>query len=288
MFFDILLSVLTKWGSFTVWFWHNNFCELVLTGGGGKLRWCIEIYYTVYVGFLKVVFVDFYIYFFASLVFFFAVLVITSVNLVYSVLALIVVFLLSTVVFVYLGVDFIAFLVIIVYVGAIAVLFLFVIMIVNFYRVDHNFVFTDVCIVLAIISFIFTIGVYFFPLFVGYGVSYLFGVFIFDLTYLVLYVFNGVEDYFLDFEDHSILVFDWVFWLCSVDFKFLNFNVLQDLGFFLFSYCAVVLVWVGVVLFIGTVGVLYILCFFFESDRQRQDLTDQLLRLGRLDLVYYR
>src|ERR1700743_2176684 len=58
-------------------------------------------------------------------------LVITSKNSVHSVLYLILVFLLCSLLFIYLGADFIGLIILIVYIGAIAVLFLFVVMMLN-------------------------------------------------------------------------------------------------------------------------------------------------------------
>ena len=58
-------------------------------------------------------------------------LVIISKNTVQSVLYLILVFLLCSLLFIYLGADFIGLILLIVYIGAISVLFLFVIMMLN-------------------------------------------------------------------------------------------------------------------------------------------------------------
>jgi NADH-quinone oxidoreductase subunit J len=57
--------------------------------------------------------------------------VILSSNIIQSVLYLILVFLLSSILFIYLGADFIGLIILIVYIGAIAVLFLFVVMMLN-------------------------------------------------------------------------------------------------------------------------------------------------------------
>src|ERR1700754_3051767 len=58
-------------------------------------------------------------------------LVITSKNTVQSVLYLILVFLLCSILFIYIGADFIGLIILIVYIGAISVLFLFIIMMLN-------------------------------------------------------------------------------------------------------------------------------------------------------------
>src|SRR5947199_1046617 len=57
--------------------------------------------------------------------------VIFSKNIIQSVLYLIMVFFLTSLLFIYLGADFIGFIILIVYIGAIAVLFLFVVMMLN-------------------------------------------------------------------------------------------------------------------------------------------------------------
>jgi len=54
-----------------------------------------------------------------------------SKNIIQSVLYLILVFLLSSIIFIYLGADFIGLIILIVYIGAISVLFLFIVMMLN-------------------------------------------------------------------------------------------------------------------------------------------------------------
>ena len=68
-------------------------------------------------------------------------LVITSKNTVQSVLYLILVFLLCSLLFIYLGADFIGLIILIVYIGAIAVLFLFVVMMLNIRLLENTFFF---------------------------------------------------------------------------------------------------------------------------------------------------
>lgn len=68
---------------------------------------------------------------FISLILISAICVILSKNIIQSVLYLILVFLLSSILFIYLGADFIGLIILIVYIGAIAVLFLFVVMMLN-------------------------------------------------------------------------------------------------------------------------------------------------------------
>lgn len=72
-----------------------------------------------------------FVFLFVSGIVVFSVLVVSVRNPVYSVLSLIVVFCCTTVVFLFLGLEFIAITLLVVYVGAIAVLFLFVVMMLN-------------------------------------------------------------------------------------------------------------------------------------------------------------
>jgi NADH-quinone oxidoreductase subunit J len=68
---------------------------------------------------------------FLSLILLAAICVIFSKNIIQSVLYLILVFFLCSLLFIYLGADFIGLIILIVYIGAIAVLFLFVVMMLN-------------------------------------------------------------------------------------------------------------------------------------------------------------
>jgi NADH-quinone oxidoreductase subunit J len=89
-------------------------------------------------------------------------LVITSRNTVQSVLYLILVFLLCSLLFIYLGADFIGLIIIIVYIGAIAVLFLFVVMMLNIRVLENSFNFTIYIPILIFLSLIFIFQVIFF------------------------------------------------------------------------------------------------------------------------------
>ena len=82
-------------------------------------------------------------------------LVITSRNTVQSVLYLILVFLLCSLLFIYLGADFIGLIIIIVYIGAIAVLFLLVVMMLNIRLLENSFNFTIYIPILIFLSLIF-------------------------------------------------------------------------------------------------------------------------------------
>src|ERR1044072_2562743 len=95
------------------------------------------------------------------------ILVITSKNTVQSVLYLILVFLLCSLLFIYLGADFIGLIILIVYIGAIAVLFLFVVMMLNIRLLENTFnfsIYIPVIIFLSLI-FIFQVIYFFFSIF---------------------------------------------------------------------------------------------------------------------------
>lgn len=93
-------------------------------------------------------------------------LVIFSKNTVQSVLYLILVFLLCSLLFIYLGADFIGLIILIVYIGAIAVLFLFVVMMLNIRLLEDSFniyiyipiiIFFSLIIIFQVIYFFFNI-----------------------------------------------------------------------------------------------------------------------------------
>jgi NADH-quinone oxidoreductase subunit J len=91
-----------------------------------------------------------------------SILIITSKNTVSSVLYLILVFLLCSLLFIYLGADFIGLIILIVYIGAIAVLFLFVVMMLNIRLLENSFNFSIYIPITIILSLIFIIQVIYF------------------------------------------------------------------------------------------------------------------------------
>src|ERR1700712_3354408 len=97
-----------------------------------------------------------------SLVLAAALLVITSKNTVSSVLYLILVFLLRSLLFIYLGADFIGLIILIVYIGAIAVLFLFVVMMLNIRLLENSFSFSIYIPIIAFLSLIFLLQIIYF------------------------------------------------------------------------------------------------------------------------------
>jgi len=92
-----------------------------------------------------------------------ALLVIISKNTVQSVLYLILVFLLCSLLFIYLGADFLGLIILIVYIGAIAVLFLFVVMMLNIRLLENVFNFSIYMPLVLLLSLIFIFQfIYFF------------------------------------------------------------------------------------------------------------------------------
>jgi NADH-quinone oxidoreductase subunit J len=89
-------------------------------------------------------------------------LVITSKNTVQSVLYLILVFLLCSLLFIYLGADFIGLIILIVYIGAIAVLFLFVVMMLNIRLLENSFNFSIYMPIIILLSLIFIFQIIYF------------------------------------------------------------------------------------------------------------------------------
>src|ERR1700679_1910701 len=86
----------------------------------------------------------------------------TSKNTVQSVLYLILVFLLCSLLFIYLGADFIGLIILIVYIGAIAVLFLFVVMMLNIRLLENTFFFSIYVPIIIFLSLIFIFQIIFF------------------------------------------------------------------------------------------------------------------------------
>lgn len=97
--------------------------------------------------------------FFNFLIILSAIGVILSKNIIQSVLHLILVFLLCSILFVYLGADFIGLIILIVYIGAIAVLFLFVIMMLNIRILELASTFSIYLPLACFLSFIFFIQI---------------------------------------------------------------------------------------------------------------------------------
>lgn len=107
-------------------------------------------------------------------------LVIMSKNTVQSVLYLILVFLLCSLLFIYLGADFIGLIILIVYIGAIAVLFLFVVMMLNIRLLENSFNFSIYIPIILILSLVF----------IFQAIYYLFNIFDLSESENIIYYFN--------------------------------------------------------------------------------------------------
>lgn len=140
-----------------------------------------------------------------------------SKNTVQSVLYLILVFLLCSLLFIYLGADFIGLIILIVYIGAIAVLFLFVVMMLNIRLLENSFNFSIYIPIILILSL----------------------VFIFQAIYFFFNIFNLVEN------DNLIYYLDWNF----------NNNIqMSSIGELLFNKLYILFIGAALLLFIAMIG----------------------------------
>jgi len=146
-----------------------------------------------------------------------ALLVITSRNTVTSVLYLILVFLLCSLLFIYLGADFIGLILLIVYIGAIAVLFSFVVMMLNIRLLENTFNFSV-----------------YFPVIV-----FLFLIFFFQTIYFFFNVFNIVE------VENLVFYLNW---------NFTNKIQMSSIGELLFNKLYMLFIGAAFLLFIAMVG----------------------------------
>jgi len=144
-------------------------------------------------------------------------LVITSKNTVQSVLYLILVFLLCSLLFIYLGADFIGLIILIVYIGAIAVLFLFVVMMLNIRLLENAFNFTIYIPIIIFLSLIF----------------------IFQIIYFFFNIFNVIE------MENLVYYFDW---------NFSNNIQMSSIGELLFNRLYILFISAAILLFIAMVG----------------------------------
>jgi NADH-quinone oxidoreductase subunit J len=144
-------------------------------------------------------------------------LVITSKNTVQSVLYLILVFLLCSLLFIYLGADFIGLIILIVYIGAIAVLFLFVVMMLNIRLLENSFNFTIYIPIIIFLSLIF----------------------IFQVIYFFFNIFNINE------MENLVYYFNW---------NFSNNIQMSSIGELLFNKLYVIFISAAFLLFIAMIG----------------------------------
>jgi len=144
-------------------------------------------------------------------------LVIFSKNTVQSVLYLILVFLLCSLLFIYLGADFIGLIILIVYIGAIAVLFLFVVMMLNIRLLEDSF---NIYIYIPIIIFISLI-------------------IIFQVIYFFFNIFNIIE------IDNLVYYVNW---------NFSNNVQISSIGELLFNKLYILFIGAAILLFIAMIG----------------------------------
>ena len=146
-----------------------------------------------------------------------SILVITSKNTIQSVLYLILVFLLCSLLFIYLGADFIGLIILIVYIGAIAVLFLFVVMMLNIRILDNTFNFSIYIPIIIFLSLIF----------------------MFQIIYFFFNMFNIVE------IENLVYYSDW---------NFTNHIQISSIGELLFNKLYILFISAAILLFIAMVG----------------------------------
>jgi NADH-quinone oxidoreductase subunit J len=144
-------------------------------------------------------------------------LVITSKNTVQSVLYLILVFLLCSLLFIYLGADFIGLIILIVYIGAIAVLFLFVVMMLNIRLLENSFNFSIYIPIIVFLSLIF----------------------IFQIIYFFLHIFNIIE------IENLVYYSNW---------NFSNNIQMSSIGELLFNKLYILFISAAFLLFIAMIG----------------------------------
>jgi len=144
-------------------------------------------------------------------------LVITSKNTVQSVLYLILVFLLCSLLFIYLGADFIGLIILIVYIGAIAVLFLFVVMMLNIRLLVNSFNFSIYVPIIIFLSLIF----------------------LFQILYFFFNMFNIIE------IESLIYYLNW---------NFSNNIQISSIGVLLFNKLYILFISAAILLFIAMVG----------------------------------
>lgn len=143
--------------------------------------------------------------------------VVASKNTVQSVLYLILVFLLCSLLFIYLGADFIGLIILIVYIGAIAVLFLFVVMMLNIRLLENSFDFSI-----------------YIPIIILLGL-----IFILQSIYFLLSAFNKSSSYKL---------------ISYLDWTFVNQVQISSIGELLFNKLYVLFIVAAFLLFIAMIG----------------------------------
>ena len=173
-------------------------------------------------------------------------LVIFSKNTVQSVLYLILVFLLCSLLFIYLGADFIGLIILIVYIGAIAVLFLFVVMMLNIRLLEDSF---NIYIYIPIIIFISLI-------------------IIFQVIYFFFNIFNIIE------IDNLVYYVNW---------NFSNNVQISSIGELLFNKLYILFIGAAILLFIAMIGAI-VLTMEDTEEINKLKLNEKLLRFNNYNI----
>lgn len=201
--------------------------------------------------------------FISSLFFYVTICVITSTNLIYSIFYMILLFLMTVLILFFLGVDFIAFLILIIYVGAILVLFLFIIMMVQFYTILKNFSLPNLLFSLSCLSFVHFIGMEFLSMYF----------LVKSATPVIFFNFNNLYT-----ENFLYIMILNPYNINNLNLKFLNFNTLEEITFFINSFYVIAFLLCSMILFIGILGVLLLVKTSKESKRKQQFLSEQILK----------
>lgn len=179
-----------------------------------------------------------------SLILIASLLVIISKNTVQSVLYLILVFLLCSLLFIYLGADFIGLIILIVYIGAIAVLFLFVIMMLNIRLLENSFKYYIYIPIIIFISLIF----------------------FFQIIYFFFNNFNMIE------MDNLIYYLNW---------NFSNQIQITSIGELLFNRLYILFIGAAILLFIAMIGA--IILTMDEKDENYIPVKESLTNKNRFN-----
>jgi NADH:ubiquinone oxidoreductase subunit 6 (subunit J) len=154
-----------------------------------------------------------------SLIIISSICVILSKNIIQSILYLILVFLLCSILFIYIGADFIGLIILIVYIGAISVLFLFIVMMLN----------------IRILEIYSTFSIYL-PL-----AFFLCLIFLIQISFIFFYSFNIIEL-------NNLLIY--INWISSTNIK------INLIGQLLFNNYYILFIAATLLLFIAMIGVI--------------------------------
>lgn len=178
-------------------------------------------------------------------------LVIASKNTVQSVLYLILVFLLCSLLFIYLGADFIGLVILIVYIGAIAVLFLFVVMMLNIRLLENTFVFSIHIPIIVFLSLIF----------------------IFQIIYFFFNIFNLIE------VENLVYYFNW---------NFSNNVQISSIGELLFNKLYVIFISAAILLFISMIGAIVLTMDELNEFHEKKNIDEKRFSSININWRYIR